>query len=48
MVKGRQFSWDIQSDHYMTAIVNESFVKEFQLKQPLGSEINFFTLNQKL
>jgi putative ABC transport system permease protein len=48
MVKGRQFSWDIQSDHYMTAIVNETFVKEFQLKQPLGSEINFFTIKPKI
>jgi putative ABC transport system permease protein len=48
MVKGRPFSWDIKSDHYMTVIVNETFVKEFQLKQPLGAEINFFTIKPKI
>jgi putative ABC transport system permease protein len=41
MIKGRPFSWNIQSDHYGAIIVNETFVKEFELKQPLGSEINF-------
>ncbi len=41
MLKGRQFSWDLQSDVNSTAIVNETFVKEFDLKQPLGTRLDF-------
>jgi putative ABC transport system permease protein len=48
MVEGRPFSWDIQSDRYGAAIVNETFIKEFELKQPLGSEINFLNWKTKV
>ena len=42
MVKGRSFSWDMQSDKSDAIIVNETLVKEFGLKHPLGSNISFF------
>jgi len=41
IVEGRPFSWEIASDFYGTAIVNETFVKEFEMKQTLETEINF-------
>jgi putative ABC transport system permease protein len=41
MIEGRPFSWEIASDFNGTAIVNETFAKEFELKQALGTEINF-------
>ena len=41
MLKGRQFSWDLQSDVNSTAIVNKTFVEEFDLKQPLGTMLDF-------
>lgn len=41
MVEGRPFSWNIQSDNGGAIIVNETFVKEFELKQTLGAEIEF-------
>jgi len=46
MVEGRPFLWDIKSDYDGTIIVNETFVKEFEMKKPLGTEIEFF--NKKL
>jgi putative ABC transport system permease protein len=48
MVKGRPFSWDIQSDNGGAIIVNETFVKEFELKQPLGAEINFIGMKPRI
>ena len=44
MLEGRQFSWDIRSDINKTAVVNETFVKEFELKKPLGTVIDFVDL----
>jgi putative ABC transport system permease protein len=41
LLEGRPFSWDKPTDEYRTIIVNESFVKEFELKPALGAEINF-------
>jgi putative ABC transport system permease protein len=41
ILQGRQFSWDTRSDINKTAVVNETFVKEFELKQPLGAVIDF-------
>jgi putative ABC transport system permease protein len=42
LLEGRNFSWDIKSDLYGAMIVNETFVKTFNLKNPLGQEIKNF------
>jgi len=41
IIEGRPFSWEIASDFQGAAIVNETFIKEFELKEALGKEINF-------
>ncbi len=41
IVEGRTFSWKIPNDKYNSIIVNESFVKEFELENPIGTEIDF-------
>jgi putative ABC transport system permease protein len=46
LLKGRDFSWERSGDLMKTMIVNESFVKAFNLDHPLGAEINF--LNRKV
>jgi putative ABC transport system permease protein len=48
MLEGRPFSWDIKSDQYGAIIVNETFVKEFELKQPLGVKINFLGMKPRV
>jgi putative ABC transport system permease protein len=48
MVEGRPFSWDIQSDKSGAIIVNETFVKEFELKQTLGAEIEFLGMKPRI
>jgi len=45
MVKGRAFSWDISSDLYSSIIVNETFVNEFELEEPvIGKKISFLNI----
>ena len=39
LMEGRDFSWEIASDEYHALIVNETFVKTFNLKEPIGQEV---------
>ena len=39
LIEGRNFSWGIASDEYYALIVNETFVKTFNLKEPIGQEV---------
>lgn len=39
LIEGRNFSWEIASDEYQAMIVNETFVKTFNLKEPIGQEV---------
>ena len=48
IIEGRPFSWDLPSDLDKTAIVNESFVKKFELKNALGSELEFVSNKVKI
>ncbi|HVO74063.1 MAG TPA: FtsX-like permease family protein, partial [Ignavibacteriaceae bacterium] len=48
IIEGRPFSWDIASDFQNAAIVNETFIKEFELKETLGNEINFIDRKFKI
>ena len=48
MLEGRQFSWNIKSDYGRAVIVNETFVKEFEMKHPLGTKINFFNMEPRI
>jgi putative ABC transport system permease protein len=41
VIQGRPFSWDIPTDKERSIIVNETFVKEFELENPIGTEIEF-------
>jgi len=41
ITEGRTFSWEIKSDQYTAIIVNETFVKEFELEPALGAQIKF-------
>lgn len=41
VIEGRPFSWEIPTDKNNSIIVNESFVKEFELEHPIGTEIDF-------
>lgn len=41
IIEGRPFSWEIPTDKNNSIIVNESFVKEFELEHPIGTEIDF-------
>jgi putative ABC transport system permease protein len=42
IIKGRDFSWDISTDQYGAMIINETAVKEFELTQPIGTELEMF------
>jgi putative ABC transport system permease protein len=42
IVKGRNFSRDMETDKYRTVIINETAVKNFGLDDPLGCEIKMF------
>jgi putative ABC transport system permease protein len=39
IIEGRDFSWDISTDQYGAMIINETAVKEFELTQPIGTEL---------
>lgn len=39
LIEGRDFSWEISGDEYKALIVNETFVKTFNLKEPLGQVV---------
>jgi putative ABC transport system permease protein len=41
IMEGRPFSWEIPTDKHNSIIVNESFVREFELDSPIGAEIDF-------
>jgi putative ABC transport system permease protein len=45
VVEGRDFSWDLESDKNKAVILNETAVKNFGLKDPIGFEIK--VLNYK-
>jgi putative ABC transport system permease protein len=40
-IEGRNFSWDMKSDFNSTALVNENFVKEFELEPVIGANVKF-------
>ena len=42
LIEGRDFSWEIASDRHEAMIVNETFVKTFDLKNPIGQEVKDF------
>jgi putative ABC transport system permease protein len=42
IIEGRDFSWDISTDQYGAMIINETAVKEFELTQPIGTELEMF------
>jgi putative ABC transport system permease protein len=42
IIKGRDFSWDISTDQYGAMIINETAVKEFELTDPIGTELEMF------
>jgi len=42
LIEGRDFSWEIKSDYYKAMVVNETFVKKFDLKNPIGQEVRGF------
>lgn len=42
IIEGRDFSWDIRTDEYGAMIINETAVKEFELTQPIGTELEMF------
>jgi putative ABC transport system permease protein len=42
IIEGRDFSWDISTDQYGAMIINETAVKEFELAQPIGTELEMF------
>jgi putative ABC transport system permease protein len=42
IIEGRDFSWDISTDEYGAMIINETAVKEFELTQPIGTELEMF------
>ena len=48
IIEGRPFSWRISTDKYNSIIVNESFVKEFQLEDPIGTEIDFLDIKPQI
>jgi putative ABC transport system permease protein len=48
IIEGRSFSWDLPSDLNKTAIVNETFVKKFDLKNALETELEFFSNKVKI
>jgi len=45
IVEGRDLSWELESDKYNAVIINETAVKNFGLKDPIGFEIKL--LNSK-
>jgi putative ABC transport system permease protein len=46
-IEGRNFSKDFSSDSTNSVIVNESFVKKAEWKNPIGEVVNFFTDNNR-
>jgi putative ABC transport system permease protein len=42
IIEGRDFSWDISTDQYGAMIINETAVREFELTQPIGTELEMF------
>jgi len=42
IIEGRDFSWDISTDQYGAMIINETAVKEFELTDPIGTELEMF------
>ena len=42
IIAGRDFSRDISTDEYGAMIINETAVKEFELTQPIGTELEMF------
>jgi putative ABC transport system permease protein len=48
VIAGRDFSWEVSSDKKKAVIVNETFVKEFELADPIGTEINFIKWKAKI
>jgi putative ABC transport system permease protein len=42
IIKGRDFSWDISTDQYGAMIINETAEKEFELTDPIGTELEMF------
>jgi putative ABC transport system permease protein len=48
IIEGRSFSWNLPSDLNKTAIVNETFVKKFDLKNALETELEFFSNKVKI
>lgn len=48
IIKGRNFSWDLETDKNMTVILNETAVKNFGLADPLGFEIELFDFKAKV
>ncbi len=47
VVKGRNFSKDMVSDSANSILVNESFVKQAEWKNPIGQEVDFFYMHKK-
>ncbi len=42
IIEGRDFSHDISTDEYGAMIINETAVREFELTQPVGTELEMF------
>ena len=47
LVQGRNFSSDFPSDSANSVLVNESFVKQAEWKNPIGQTVNFWYNNKK-
>jgi len=48
VLKGRNFSWDLETDKYKTVILNETAVKNFGLDNPLDFEMDLFDFKAKV
>ena len=48
IIKGRNFSWDLETDKYSSVILNETAVKNFDLEEPLGFEIKMFDFKARV
>jgi putative ABC transport system permease protein len=48
IIKGRNFSRDMETDKYRTVIINETAVKNFGLDDPLGCEIEMFDFKARV
>jgi putative ABC transport system permease protein len=48
IIKGRNFSWDLETDNKLTVILNETAVKNFGLADPIDFEVELFNFKAKV